>query len=125
MQKSDTAVAAATGPLTDTVFAWSMTYGFAKQSGGQVRICSEVGRGTTMCIFLPRHAGEEDAESQPAQFTEAPRAQGGETILIIDDDEGVRMLVTEVLQELGYAAIEAADGTSGLNVLQSNARMTS
>jgi PAS domain S-box-containing protein len=101
----------------------SMTYGFAKQSGGQVRIYSEVGKGTTMRIYLPRHAGEEDAESLPAQLTEAPRAQAGETVLIVDDDEAVRMLVTEVLQELGYAAIEAADGTSGLNLLQSNARI--
>jgi signal transduction histidine kinase/ActR/RegA family two-component response regulator len=101
----------------------SMTYGFAKQSGGQVRIYSEVGKGTTMRIFLPQHAGEEDAESLPAQLTEAPRAQAGETVLIVDDDEAVRMLVTEVLQELGYGAIEAADGTSGLNVLQSNARI--
>ena len=101
----------------------SMTYGFAKQSGGQVRIYSEVGKGTTMRIFLPRHSGEEDAESRPAQLTEAPRAQAGETVLIVDDDEAVRMLVTEVLQELGYGAIEAADGISGLNVLQSNARI--
>ena len=101
----------------------SMTYGFAKQSGGQVRIYSEVGKGTTMRIYLPRHAGEEDAESLPAQLTEAPRAQAGETVLIVDDDEAVRMLVTEVLQELGYAAIEAADGNSGLNLLQSNARI--
>ena len=101
----------------------SMTYGFAKQSGGQVQICSKVGRGTTMCIFLPRHSGEEDAESRPAQLTEAPRAQAGETVLIIDDDEAVRMLVTEVLLELGYGAIEAADGISGLNMLQSNARI--
>jgi signal transduction histidine kinase len=83
----------------------SMTYGFAKQSGGQVRIYSEVGKGTTIRIFLPRHAGEEDAESLPAQLTEAPRAQAGETVLIVDDDEAVRMLVTEVLQELGYGAI--------------------
>jgi PAS domain S-box-containing protein len=101
----------------------SMTYGFAKQSGGQVRIYSEVDKGTTMRIFLPRYAGEEDAESLPAQLAEAPRAQAGETVLIVDDDEAVRMLVTEVLQELGYRAIEAADGTSGLNVLQSNARI--
>jgi PAS domain S-box-containing protein len=101
----------------------SMTYGFAKQSGGQVRIYSEVDKGTTMRIFLPRHAGEEDAESRPGQLAEVPRAQAGETILIVDDDEAVRMLVTEVLQELGYGAIEAADGTSGLNVLQSNARI--
>jgi CheY-like chemotaxis protein len=101
----------------------SMTYGFAKQSGGQVRIHSLVGEGTTMRIYLPRHLGEEDAERPQPQLAQAPRAQAGETVLIIDDDPAVRMLVTEVLEDLGYAAIEAADGNSGLKVLQSNARV--
>jgi PAS domain S-box-containing protein len=101
----------------------SMTYGFAKQSGGQVRIHSLVGEGTTMRIYLPRHLGEEDAERPQPQLAQAPRAQAGETVLIIDDDPAVRMLVTEVLEDLGYAAIEAADGNSGLKVLQSNARI--
>ncbi|HEY0420163.1 MAG TPA: PAS domain S-box protein [Acetobacteraceae bacterium] len=101
----------------------SMIYGFARQSGGQVRIASEPGKGTAMQIYLPRHWGEAEAEQRPAGPAEAPRADIGETVLIVDDEAMVRMLVTEVLQELGYAAIEAADGASGLEVLQSRARI--
>ncbi|WP_254065753.1 MULTISPECIES: PAS domain-containing sensor histidine kinase [unclassified Acidisoma] len=101
----------------------SMIYGFAKQSGGQVRIYSEEGAGTTMRIYLPRHRGEVDEEVIPPRLSDAPRAQAGETVLIVDDEPTVRMLVTEVLDELGYAAIEAADGTSGLKVLQSDVRI--
>jgi signal transduction histidine kinase len=94
----------------------SMIYGFAKQSGGQVRIYSEEGAGTTMRIYLPRHRGEVDEQVIPPKLSDAPRAQTGETVLIVDDEPTVRMLVTEMLDELGYAAIEAADGTSGLKV---------
>jgi PAS domain S-box-containing protein len=101
----------------------SMIYGFAKQSGGEVRIYSEEGAGTTMRIYLPRHRGEVDEEAVPPKLSEAPRAQAGETVLIVDDEPTMRMLVTEVLDELGYAAIEAADGTSGLKVLQSDVRI--
>jgi CheY-like chemotaxis protein len=88
-----------------------------------VRIYSEVGKGTTVRVYLPRHVGEEGAESLPTQLTEAPRARAGETVLIVDDDPAIRMLITEVLEELGYAAVEAGDGNSGLKVLQSNARI--
>jgi PAS domain S-box-containing protein len=101
----------------------SMIYGFARQSGGQVRIYSEVGQGTTMCIYLPRHYGAaEGAESLP-DLADAPRAERGETVLIVDDEPTVRMLVTEVLEDLGYTAIEAADSVAGLKVLQSNVRI--
>jgi PAS domain S-box-containing protein len=101
----------------------SMIHGFARQSGGQARIHSEVGAGTTLRIYLPRHQGEAEGEAPRVKQQEAPRASDGETVLIVDDDPTVRMLVTEVLEELGYSAIEAADGTSGLKVLQSNARI--
>ena len=101
----------------------SMIYGFARQSGGQVRIHSEVGLGTMICLYLPRHLGEADGAGLAAEFIEAPRADVGETVLVIDDEPTVRMLVTEVLEDLGYAAIEAADGPSGLRVLQSSARV--
>ncbi len=101
----------------------SMIYGFAKQSGGQVRIYSEVGDGTTMRIYLPRHCVKPEAEQAQAELAESPRAGVGETVLVIDDEPTVRMLVTEVLEELGYAAIEAADGISGLKVLQSDTRI--
>ena len=101
----------------------SMIYGFARQSGGQTRIYSEVGRGTMVCLYLPRHLGEaEVAEAMPLAG-EAPRAECGETVLVVDDDPTVRMLVMEVLEEQGYAAIEAGDGASGLRVLQSDTRI--
>ena len=100
-----------------------MIYGFARQSGGQVRIYSEPGQGTTMCLYLPRHHGPEDALEDMAGPGEAPRAQQGETVLVVDDDPTVRMLVVEVLEDLGYRAIEAADGAAGLEVLRSGARI--
>ena len=101
----------------------SMVYGFARQSGGQVRIYSEVGQGTTMRLYLPRHYGEMDVAEDEHALPRPPRAQQGETVLVIDDEPTVRMLVTEVLQDLGYAAIEAPEGASGLRVLQSDARV--
>jgi PAS domain S-box-containing protein len=101
----------------------SMVYGFARQSGGQVRIYSEIGQGTTMCIYLPRHHGPEndtDAAPEPAGVQ---RSEQGKTVLVVDDEPTVRMLVAEVLEELGYTAIEASDGAGGLRVLQSDARI--
>ncbi len=76
-----------------------------------------------ICLYLPRHLGEADGAGLAAELAEAPRADVGETVLVIDDEPTVRMLVTEVLEDLGYTAIEASDGPSGLKVLQSNARV--
>jgi len=101
----------------------SMIYGFARQSGGQVRIYSEPGQGAMVCLYLPRHQGNADQADVPAELSDAPRAGYGETVLVVDDEPAVRMLVTEVLEDRGYTAIEAADGSAGLRVLQSNARM--
>ena len=101
----------------------SMVYGFARQSNGQVRLYSEVGSGTTVRLYLPRHFGEAEAEDEPPQFEAMPVAGSGETVLIVDDEPTVRMLVTEVLEELGYAAIEAADSLSGMKVLNSDVRI--
>ncbi|MEN3237720.1 PAS domain S-box protein [Methylobacterium ajmalii] len=101
----------------------SMIYGFAKQSGGQVRIYSEVGEGTTVCIYLPRHHGAVDGDDTLAGLGEVRRAEQGETVLVVDDEPTVRMLVAEVLEDLGYTAIEAADSASGLKVLQSDVRI--
>jgi signal transduction histidine kinase len=101
----------------------SMVYGFVRQSGGQVRIYSEVGKGTTMCLYLPRHLVKaEDVEKQ-ASMLSLPRAEKGQTVLIVDDEPTVRMLVMEVLEELGYSAIEASDASSGLKVLRSDLRI--
>ncbi len=113
-----------TKPLgAGTGLGLSMTYGFARQSGGQVRIYSEVGRGATVCIYLPRHIGEAETIEAPPELSDMAHAIQGETILVIDDEPIVRTLVTDVLRELGYAAMEAVDGPSGLKILQSTARI--
>ena len=102
----------------------SMIYGFVRQSGGQVRIYSELGQGTMVCIYLPRHCGEgEDLGEVETHADEAPRAIEGETVLVIDDEPTVRMLVSDVLSDLGYGGLEAEDGPSGLKILQSQARI--
>ena len=101
----------------------SMIYGFAQQTGGQVRIYSEVGRGTTVCIYLPRHYGGIDEEDGPAATEMPPRAEQEETVLVVDDEPTVRMLVTDILADLGYTAIEANDSAAGLKVLQSDVRI--
>ncbi|MBV1796331.1 PAS domain S-box protein [Siccirubricoccus sp. G192] len=101
----------------------SMIYGFARQSGGQARIQSAPGAGTTVRIHLPRHQGKASEEEAQARPPEARRAAAGETVLVVDDEPTVRMLVTEVLEDLGYAAIEAADGASGLKILQSDTQV--
>jgi PAS domain S-box-containing protein len=101
----------------------SMIYGFARQSGGHVRIFSTVDVGTTVCIYLPQHLGEAAADTPAVRPSEMPRAGTGETVLIVDDEPSVRMVVIDVLESLGYAAIEAGDGPSALRVLQSDARI--
>jgi PAS domain S-box-containing protein len=101
----------------------SMLYGFVKQSEGHVRIYSELGKGTTFKLYLPRHVGRADDDEASRETSETPRAETGETVLVVEDEAIVRMLVTETLEELGYAAIEAPDGPSGLRILQSNVRI--
>ena len=101
----------------------SMIQGFAQQSGGYVRIDSEVGSGTSVCLHLPRHHGEADAVSVAPVVAEVERVAQGQTVLIVDDEASLRMLVTEVLEDLGYTAIEAADSIAGLRVLQSDIRL--
>jgi signal transduction histidine kinase/ActR/RegA family two-component response regulator len=101
----------------------SMIYGFAQQSGGQVRIYSEVGQGTTVCIYLPRHYGNIADDEVSAKLDALPRSEQSATVLVVDDEPSVRMLVTDILEDLGYTAIEAGDSAAGLKVLQSNVRI--
>ncbi|WP_336619059.1 hybrid sensor histidine kinase/response regulator [Pseudomonas sp. PS02302] len=101
----------------------SMIYGFARQSGGQLRLRSMPGEGTTVCLYLPlrpveRPYGSPLAAGQPG-LLEGAHA----TVLVVDDEPTVRMLVTDLLRELGYVIIEAADGAGGLEVLHSDARI--
>ena len=113
-----------TKPLgAGTGLGLSMTYGFARQSGGQVRIHSELGRGTTMCIYLPRHVGDAMPGALPNADPVPENASDGEVVLVIDDEPTIRMLVVEVLREAGYVAIEAFDAPSGLRALESLSRI--
>jgi signal transduction histidine kinase len=100
----------------------SMVYGFVRQSGGQVRIASEIGKGTTVCLYLPRLIGSIEAVDD--SFVAVDIAKGaGETVLVIDDEPTIRMLIVEVLREHGYSTIEADSGPSGLRILQSDIRI--
>jgi CheY-like chemotaxis protein len=92
----------------------SMIYGFARQSKGHVKIYSEVGRGTTVRLYLPRASGGEEAIliAEPAATD-----QGTETILLVEDDAQVRLLATASLRERGYTVIEATNGAEAVAVL--------
>ncbi|SFA93016.1 hypothetical protein SAMN03159488_01086 [Pseudomonas sp. NFIX10] len=100
----------------------SMIYGFSKQSRGHVTIDSEVDKGTTVNLYLPRFRGEEVHEPQ-VTTQHAAHAQDGETVLIVEDDPAVRVLVSAVLSELGYAFVEAADANGAVPILQSGQRI--
>ena len=96
-----------------------MIYGFVRQSRGQVEIESKVGQGTTVRVYLPRELAvlEPTAENpiEPAD----PEKSSGETVLVIDDEAAVRMMVVDRLQETGYQVLDAADGVSGHDILKS------
>jgi CheY-like chemotaxis protein len=112
-----------TKPLGEgTGLGLSMVYGFARQSGGQVRIYSEVGQGTVVCLYLPRHQGADDAEEIAAD-EDNPHAAAGERVLIVDDEPSIRMLVSEALTDFGFTALEAADGPAGLKILDAPGRI--
>jgi signal transduction histidine kinase len=97
----------------------SQVYGFVKQSGGHVRIYSEVGQGTTVKIYLPRMLRKESI-GQLLDPQIAPEGTLAETILVTEDDPDVRTYSVEILQELGYRVIEAPDGPSSLQLLESH-----
>ncbi len=100
----------------------SMVYGFVKQSGGHVRIYSELGHGTSVRIYLPRLVNEvEDEEEAADQY--APEGSRHETILVLEDDDDVRAYSVEVLRELGYAVVEAHDGPTALRLLEREGRI--
>jgi signal transduction histidine kinase len=100
----------------------SMIYGFSKQSHGHVTIESEVGNGTTVSLYLPRYNGDV-VEDTRVDLAHAPHAKDGETVLIVEDDPAVRVLVSAVLSELGYAFVEAGDADSAVPILDSSQRI--
>lgn len=101
----------------------SMIYGFAQQSGGHLSLDSVPGQGTRVQLYLPRlHIAHTE---QPAQAVtiDAPAAMAGETVLLVEDEPAVRMLVLDLLKTLGYAALEAEDAKVALPLLESNQRI--
>ena len=101
----------------------SMIYGFVQQSGGHIQINSAVDHGTTVTLYLPRHRGPaaiDDGESKPATIESVTAHK---TVLVVDDELPVRMLVSEVLTELGHKVCEAADGPSGLSIVRSGTQI--
>jgi len=94
----------------------SMAYGFAKQSGGHIRIYSEPGAGTTIRLYLPR---SHEKEVVPPRPLTGPVTGGSETILVVEDDLGVQAAVVNTLQTLGYHVLRANDAQAALSILQS------
>jgi PAS domain S-box-containing protein len=99
----------------------SMVYGFARQSGGVVKLDSTPGVGTAITLYLPR-AENAEAPVEPEPLLRPARGEG-ETVLVVEDDPAVRLLVTEVLKELGYVALEAGDTETALQLLSRGQRI--
>ena len=99
----------------------SMIYGFAKQSGGHVRIDSVVGEGTQVTLYLPPHF--EPVISDDRKAPSAFASGSGESVLLVEDDPSVRLLIGEVLRDLGYACVEAIDGQAAAPIIASNAEL--
>jgi CheY-like chemotaxis protein len=97
----------------------SQVYGFIRQSGGHVKIYSEVGSGTTLKLYLPRHHATENTADSQTMTAPIPRANA-ETILVAEDDPDVRNFTIEMLRELDYRVIEAPDGPTALRQLDAN-----
>lgn len=101
----------------------SMIYGFAKQSGGHAKIDSEIGKGTTVKLYLPRFFGGAPERPLTVDHEGGRRSEPGETVLIVEDESPVRDLIRETLHDLGYRTLEAFDGPSGLKRLLSDERI--
>ena len=100
----------------------SQVYGFVKQSGGHVKIHSELGHGTCVKIYLPR-LSDTARDATPAAEPPTPEAAAEETILVVEDDDDVRAYSVDILRELGYRVIEAHDGPSALRLLERQFRV--
>jgi signal transduction histidine kinase len=95
----------------------SQVYGFIKQTGGHVKIYSEPGQGTTIKIYLPRLLKPVDDDDAPAEARSVPRGNSQECILVVEDEASVRALTVEMLSDLGYKIVQAADGAAALATL--------
>jgi PAS domain S-box-containing protein len=101
------------GPGRGTGLGLSTVYGIVKQSGGSIEVESQPGAGTTFRVYLPRAEGAAE-EERPADGPTAASPPGHETVLLAEDEAGVRALARQVLQSSGYTVLEARDGTHAL-----------
>jgi len=101
----------------------SMIYGFVQQSGGHVRMRSTEGRGTTVTIYLPRYLGTVGGEVDMNAVASLPVAATGAVVLLVEDEPDVRMIIVDVLSDLGYTVLEAADGRTGMQLLELDSRV--
>ncbi len=96
----------------------SMIYGFVQQSGGHVRLRSKEGHGTTVVIYLPRHLGEVDGAAAIDEVAGLPPPASA-VVLVVEDEPAVRLVVVDILSDLGYTVLEASDGRSALTIVES------
>jgi CheY-like chemotaxis protein len=105
----------------------AMVHGFVKQSGGHIRIYSEVGQGTTVKIYLPRLATAEAVLAVPAELpptdAAAPRAAKGETVLAVEDNDAVRHYARTALEDLGYRVVEARNADEALRLVEAGTQI--
>lgn len=106
------------GPGKGTGLGLSQVYGYVKQSRGHIKIYSEIDRGTTIKIYLPRHIGSNDARFLAASMAPIPHGSVEDTILVVEDDESVRSMTAESLRELGYTVLEASGDGKALETLE-------
>ena len=101
----------------------SQVFGFVKQSGGHIKLYSEIGQGTTVKIYLPRLMAADVIAEEPELCVEQ-RGERNETILVVEDEDDVRVYSTETLRDLGYTVLDARDGPSALRVLEQHPEVT-
>jgi PAS domain S-box-containing protein len=101
----------------------SQVYGFIKQSGGHVKIYSEVGEGTTVKLYLPRYRGAENVVDERPETYQLPRGRS-ELVLVVEDDPDVRDYTVEMVGDLGYSVLSAPDGASALRLLDSHRQVS-
>jgi CheY-like chemotaxis protein len=107
-----------TKPLgVGTGLGLSMVYGFARQSGGSVQIDSTPDLGTSVCLYLPRYRGALLEQPEQAAARQRPNAPAGRRVLVVDDEDNIRTLVCEVLEEMGHRTLQAANGVTALDLL--------
>jgi CheY-like chemotaxis protein len=98
----------------------SMIHGFVEQSGGRARIVSAPGDGTTITLYLPRHEGGALDEAPVVnEVDHSPSSERGATVLVVDDEAAIRMLIIDVLRDFGYSCLEAGDSASAFAIMQS------